>query len=196
MKDNEFCYRCNNEVQKRKNCEGCYSWLCEHCYTVCQADLCPERGQKVADWYDEMCAMCLHEHNVDDLVDLIEEVYAYDGLDNQRPSSRDNSGIEKFKNPSRGEQAMVNESVSRLINHKAQLMRNSQKYRNYLRDLMKDLGIADPVEAALLGAVDAMIYDLATALDFTKQKGRVGDWSSYASRRAIIKELWGGLSHP
>ena len=86
--------------------------------------------------------------------------------------------------------SMVNESVSHLIDHKARLMRNSQNYRKYLSELVKDLGIADPVEAALLGAVDAMIYDLATALDFTKQKGSVSDWSSYSSRRAIIRRIW------
>ena len=43
---------------------------------------------------------------------------------------------------------MVNESVSHLIDHKARLMRNSQNYRKYLSELVRDLGIADPVEAA------------------------------------------------
>jgi hypothetical protein len=52
------------------------SWLCEHCYTVCLDDVCPERGQQVGDWdNDQICAMCLHEHTVDDLGDLMDEVY-------------------------------------------------------------------------------------------------------------------------
>ena len=44
--------------------------------------------------------------------------------------------------------SMVNESVSHLIDHKARLMRNSQNYRKNLSELVRDLGIADPVEAA------------------------------------------------
>jgi len=76
MVDEDFCYRCHREVQDRKNCEGCNSWLCEHCYTVCVDDLCPERGQQVGDWdNDQICAMCLHEHTVDDLGNLMDDVY-------------------------------------------------------------------------------------------------------------------------
>lgn len=85
---------------------------------------------------------------------------------------------------------MVNDSVKEVLTHKAILIKNSQKYSQYLDSVLKQLNIADLKEAALLGAVDAMIYDIACSLDFTKQKGKVKDWSSYASRRSLLKELW------
>jgi len=88
---------------------------------------------------------------------------------------------------------MVNDSVKEIVKHKATLMTSSRGYSEYLKGLVNELGIKELEEAALLGAVDAMIYDMACSLDFTKQKGRVGDWSSYPSRRAIIKELWRSL---
>lgn len=85
---------------------------------------------------------------------------------------------------------MINESAKRIIAHKAKLIKNSQKYSEYLAELLKELKINDLREAAILGAVDAMIYDIACSLDFTKQKGNVNDWSSYSSRKSILKELW------
>ena len=85
---------------------------------------------------------------------------------------------------------MINESVKRIIVHKAILIKNSRKYSEYLAKLFKELKIIDLKEAAILGAVDAMIYDIACSLDFTKQKGNVNDWSSYSSRASILKELW------
>jgi len=85
---------------------------------------------------------------------------------------------------------MINESVKRIIVHKATLIKNSQKYSEYLAELFKELKITDLKEAAILGAVDAMIYDIACSLDFTKRKGNVNDWSSYSSRTSILNELW------
>ena len=41
-----------------------------------------------------------------------------------------------------------------------------------------------------MGAVDAMIYDVGTALDFTKQKGTVADWTSYPRRKKMLKEVF------
>lgn len=85
---------------------------------------------------------------------------------------------------------MINESVKRVIVHKAKLIKNSWKYSEYLDELLNELKITDLKEAAILGAVDAMIYDIACSLDFTKQKSKVNDWSSYSSRKSVLKELW------
>ena len=85
---------------------------------------------------------------------------------------------------------MINNSVKQVITHKANLMKRSQKYSRYLEKLLKELKISDVKEAALLGAIDAMIYDIACSLDFTKQKGKIHDWSSYDLRESLLKELW------
>ena len=65
------------------------------------------------------------------------------------------------------------DTPKRIIVHKAILIKNSRKYSEYLAKLFKELKIIDLKEAAILGAVDAMIYDIACSLDFTKQKGNV-----------------------
>jgi len=82
------------------------------------------------------------------------------------------------------------DTPKRIIVHKAILIKNSRKYSEYLAKLFKELKIIDLKVASILGAVDAMIYDIACSLHFTKQKGNVNDWSSYSSRASILKELW------
>lgn len=82
-----------------------------------------------------------------------------------------------------------NDALIELLLHKGTLIKNSNNYRKYVRNLLKELDINDPVEACVLGAVDGMIYDIACALDFTKQKGQISDWSSYEKRRELIHNL-------
>jgi hypothetical protein len=84
----------------------------------------------------------------------------------------------------------INEAVKQIIFHKADLMRNSNDYSKHLDELFKELEIKDIKEAAKLGAIDAMIYDIACSLDFTKRKHKINDWSSYKERKAILKEFW------
>ena len=83
----------------------------------------------------------------------------------------------------------VNEAVEVLCRHKASRIKNSAKYRSYLGSLLEELDIRDPVEAGVLGAVDAMVYDVACALDFTKQKGQSNDWSSWENRKELLRKL-------
>jgi uncharacterized protein YpuA (DUF1002 family) len=95
-----------------------------------------------------------------------------------------------LQNKNIGGQSMINESVKQIVTHKAKLIRRSSEYLKYLDELFKELKISDIKETALLGAVDAMIYDVACSLDFTKQKGKINDWPSYSLRKSVLKELW------
>jgi hypothetical protein len=80
----------------------------------------------------------------------------------------------------------VNEAFEALVLHKAKLIAGSKGLRTHISGLTGSLQIEDCGTAAILGAIDAMVYDMATAADFTKQKGDVRDWSSYAKRREFI----------
>ena len=80
----------------------------------------------------------------------------------------------------------VNEAFEALVLHKAKLIAGSGPLGRHISGLMEELKIKDCEKVAKLGAIDAMIYDMATAADFTKQKGDVRDWSSYAKRRGFI----------
>ena len=84
----------------------------------------------------------------------------------------------------------VNEAVAALCSHKASRIKKSSSYRSYLGSLLEEFDIHDPLEASVLGAVDAMVYDMACALDFTKQKGQSSDWSSYENRKELLRKLW------
>jgi hypothetical protein len=85
---------------------------------------------------------------------------------------------------------MVDDAFEQLISHKARLIKNSKKYKEHLSHLFTDLKIKNSEEAAIIGAIDAMIYDMACAADFTKRKGKVNDWSSYALRKSLLKKIW------
>ena len=85
---------------------------------------------------------------------------------------------------------MINDSVKEVMRHKANRIKNSHNYLKYLSELFEELNITDTKEAALFGAIDAMIYDIACSLDFTKKKGEVDDWSSYDLRKGLLKELF------
>ena len=87
----------------------------------------------------------------------------------------------------------VNESVKIIVKHKANLMKNSPKYKDYIRDILKEHGITasdETMRVFIMGAVDGMIYDIGAALDFTKQKDSVDDWTSYKKRKEILKEIF------
>ena len=79
----------------------------------------------------------------------------------------------------------ANDAAVEIFLHKGRLMKNAGEYRSYLKELLEELDITDPVEASVLGAVDAMIYDMACALGFTRR-----NWSSYSKRKEVILKLW------
>jgi len=84
----------------------------------------------------------------------------------------------------------INKFVEEIFFYKGSLIKNSNKYREYIKSILDENHITDPIEAFVMGAVDAMIYDIACSLDFTKQKGKISDWSSWKMRRIFIKRLW------
>ena len=72
-----------------------------------------------------------------------------------------------------------------MLQRKAQRMLANAEYRTHLNDLIAELQLTDPVEIARLGAIDAMIYDMACAMDFTRRT-----WSSYRKRKQLICFIW------
>jgi hypothetical protein len=62
-------------------------------------------------------------------------------------------------------------------------MIESETSRKYAKQLVEELGIASPDGAFLAGAIDAMIYDMAVALEFT-------DLQTWEYRKKLIGSLW------
>lgn len=90
----------------------------------------------------------------------------------------------------------IDNEIETLLLYKANLMKRkyeqqNSKYLRHLKDIINELNIRDPVKAAIVGAVDAMIYDVACTLDFTKnKKGTHKDWSSYQSRKDLLIKIF------
>jgi hypothetical protein len=88
----------------------------------------------------------------------------------------------------------INNSVENILLHKANLIKGSVALKErHIKNLFKEYRIdynENNVRIFLMGAVDAMVYDMGCALDFTKQKGNINDWTSYEMRKIIINKLW------
>ena len=70
-----------------------------------------------------------------------------------------------------------------VIGIKYKRMIESEVSRNYAKQLVDDLDIGSPDAAFLVGAIDAMIYDMAVALEFR-------DLQTWEYRKKLIEKLW------
>ena len=92
----------------------------------------------------------------------------------------------------------VNEAVEKIVLHKGNLIKRSHKYKSYIESVLREHGIISSetskeevrvlVKVFKMGAVDAMIYDVGAALDFTAQRGTVNDWTSFKKREKILRK--------
>jgi hypothetical protein len=84
----------------------------------------------------------------------------------------------------------INEAFEKIIEHKAKLIRNNPGYEKYIKDVLKKHGIRDSKETVKafvkvfkMGAVDAMIYDIAAASNLTR-------WKSQEKRMRMLMNLF------
>ena len=64
-----------------------------------------------------------------------------------------------------------------------------ERYGDHIQAILEQLAEGNLVKAFLAGALDAMIYDVACSLDFTKKKAKPGDYSGYPLRKRLIKRI-------
>jgi len=81
-----------------------------------------------------------------------------------------------------------NEAVEIIVKHKADKMKKGlsagEDYNKHIKKVLRQLGIntsKEQVRAFVVGAVDAMIYDVGAALGFTK---------SYPKRKEMLKKIF------
>jgi len=92
----------------------------------------------------------------------------------------------------------VNDAVETIVIYKGNRIKCSQKYEEYIKRVLKEHNIISSktgeeevkvlVRVFKMGAVDAMTYDVGAALDFTKKKHSVDDWTSFEKRREILRK--------
>ena len=63
-------------------------------------------------------------------------------------------------------------------------------YGDHIQAILEQLAEGNLVKAFIAGALDAMIYDVACSLDFTKKKAKPGDYSGYPLRKRLIKRIF------
>ena len=101
----------------------------------------------------------------------------------------------------------VNDAVDTIIRHKANKMKGSSGLTKHIKSILKEYGIISSednketvnnfIKVFKMGAVDAMIYDVGAALDFTKQKKKrfvddddVDDWTHHQNRKKMIRKIF------
>ena len=65
-----------------------------------------------------------------------------------------------------------------------------ERYGDHIQAILEQLAEGNSVKAFLAGALDAMIYDVACSLDFTKKKDKHNDYSGYPLRKRLIKKIF------
>jgi hypothetical protein len=78
----------------------------------------------------------------------------------------------------------VDQAVKAIIMEKAKRLKK-REYEEHINDVLNDHDIdasEETVEVFLMGAVDAMIYDVGTGLGFRK-------WKSHQKRKEMLKEI-------
>lgn len=101
-----------------------------------------------------------------------------------------------------------NDAVETIIKYKANKMKRSKTYANYIKSILNEHKIISRetseetvgvfVKVFKMGAVDAMIYDIGAALDFTKKKKKrsvdddddVDDWTSQPKRKEMLNKIF------
>jgi hypothetical protein len=62
---------------------------------------------------------------------------------------------------------MIDHTVRRILKYKAESLKSSPEYSAYVEKVLKELEIKDAKEAAIVGAIDAMIHGATSAMDST-----------------------------
>ena len=75
------------------------------------------------------------------------------------------------------------EALEFIVVAKAKQMANNPNYKIYCDKIINELGITQPSQAFLLGAIDAMIYDVDSAVALSRMK------LSYEERKALITRI-------
>jgi len=76
-----------------------------------------------------------------------------------------------------------NESFEEIVIHKGNLIKNNDDHKKYLKKLLRKLNITNSVEAGKVGAIDAMIFDMACFLNYSR-------WKRRDKREEIIVKLF------
>ena len=87
----------------------------------------------------------------------------------------------------------VNDAVETIVVHKANKMIKSKGYEDHIQNVLRDHHIEVTKEAMKIfkmGGVDAMIYDVGSALGFIKNTPELNDWTSWDKRREMLKKIF------
>lgn len=91
----------------------------------------------------------------------------------------------------------LDDVVEKIIMHKANKMKKGlapgEKYNEYITNVFEEHGIIaseETVKVFVMGAVDAMIYDVGSALGFTRRTRLVDDWTSWRKRKEMLRKIF------
>jgi len=92
----------------------------------------------------------------------------------------------------------LDDAVKEIIMHKAEKMKTGlipdSQYNRYIKSVLMQPNTTvcdEQVQNFVIGAVDAMIYDVGQALGFTQRRPEVvDDWTSHEKRQEMLNEIF------
>ena len=91
----------------------------------------------------------------------------------------------------------LNKAVEKIIMYKANKMKTglkpNTKFNKHIKAVLGKDGTKvsdEQVQNFIVGAVDAMIYDVGQELGYDKKKSMVDDWASFKKRQEILKKIF------
>jgi len=92
---------------------------------------------------------------------------------------------------------MLDDAFEEIIRYKAERMKTGlipgSQFNTHIKEVLGQPGIPvceEQVENFVMGGVDAMIYDVASLVGFTRNTPDYADWASYGKRQEILREIF------
>jgi hypothetical protein len=86
-----------------------------------------------------------------------------------------------------------NDAVETIVMYKAEKMKKSRAYKIHIKNVLKDYYVEatkEDMETFIMGGVDAMIFDVGSALGFTRNTSKIDGWTSWKKRREMLKKIF------
>jgi len=92
---------------------------------------------------------------------------------------------------------MLDDAFEEIIRYKAEKMKTGlipgSRFNRYIKRVLKQPNrtvCEEQVENFVMGGVDAMIFDVASVVGFTRNTPDFSDWTSYEKRQEILSEIF------
>jgi len=91
----------------------------------------------------------------------------------------------------------LDDAFEKIIMHKAEKMKKGlvpgSQFNRHIKNMLRQSGTnvcEEQVENFVMGAIDAMMYDVASLVGFVANTRRYDDWASCRKRQEMLKKIF------